>query len=42
MEEKMAKADLLGFLLSLKAQLEAGNIKQALEIIDRVIRHIEH
>jgi hypothetical protein len=41
MEENMAKADLLGFLLSLKAELEKGDIKQALEIIDRVIRYVE-
>lgn len=41
MEENMAKADLLVFLLSLKAELEKGDIKQALEIIDRVIRYVE-
>ena len=42
MKEEMTKAEFLGFMLAIKAHLETGNTTQALEIIDRVIRHIEH
>jgi hypothetical protein len=42
MDEEMTKAELLGFLLALKAHLEAGNTKEVLEIIDRMIKHIEN
>lgn len=41
MEEEMNKAELLGFLLSIKKHLEAGNTKAVLEIIDQMIKHIE-